>query len=85
MAVMRRPSRQVFSHFFLTDDMGIVVLRKIKHGDGFGLHMRPKHAMVQDGLGKVKTNHEKGFGFFKVPKSGERRVWGSVHTSTTLC
>ena len=27
------------------------------------------------GLGSVKTNHEKGFGCFMVPKSGVGRVW----------
>ena len=29
----------------------------------------------EKGLGRVKTKHEKGFGFFKVPKSGVGRVW----------
>ena len=27
------------------------------------------------GLGSVKTNHEKGFGCFMVPKSGVGRAW----------
>ena len=40
-------------------------------GGGWAAHA----SLAWGGLGRVKTNHEKGFGFFMVPKSGVGRVW----------
>ena len=35
------------------------------------------------GLGRVKTNHDKGVVFFKVPKSGVGRVWSNLTVKST--
>ena len=48
---------------------------------GLGCPCVPR--MGWEGLGKVKTNHDKGFVFFKVPKSGVGRVWSNLTVKST--